>query len=122
MSRLALAWVTLSLITMAGCRICSSPYDNCSPTFTGQCGEDCAPFARAGSILSGYFPPMPDEGYVPDQVSKLPDVEGPASKIAMSATEEEVEVAPPEETVVVKQRRPQAQGWTAAKRDEPPLR
>jgi hypothetical protein len=65
MSRALLAWTTLSLLlTATGCRMCFTPYDECSPTFTGECGEDCAPRARAGSILSGYFPFIPSETVV----------------------------------------------------------
>jgi hypothetical protein len=35
-----------------------------------MCGEDCAPFVRAGSILSGPMqrPLLPPEGYVDEQV------------------------------------------------------
>ncbi len=45
------ALVALIAVT-AGCTMCAHPYDYCGPTFTGDCGQPCAPNARAGSILS----------------------------------------------------------------------
>jgi len=38
--------------TSTGCRMCASPYDECGPTFTGECGQECCPNVRRGSILS----------------------------------------------------------------------
>lgn len=64
-SRTTIAWITLSLAAIAaGCRMCASPFDYCGPTFTGQCCEECLSTARAGSILSGHMPPVPDDGYL----------------------------------------------------------
>lgn len=129
MSRGTLAWTLLSLVVMAaGCRMCVSPYDSCSPTFTGQCGEDCAPMARAGSILSGYFPPMYPDEFPPDQVPDLPDLPDDQvlpPGVAFSATDSqlvndtELEGAPPEETLAVEEVRPaQSLGWTAVRPSE----
>lgn len=139
MSRGMLAWTLLSLVVMAaGCRMCASPYDDCSPTFTGLCGEDCAPMARAGSVLSGYFPSMYPEQFPADQVPDLPDLpddqmlppevarspvndsrlltEGQLASVPKLVTDSELDEAPPEETVVVDEARPaQTQGWTSAK-------
>jgi hypothetical protein len=93
MSRGTLAWISLGLVVMAaGCRMCASPYDSCSPTFTGQPGEQCAPTARAGSILSGYFPPILGEGYGPDEVPNLPELpeqQVPESEADLPALESE---------------------------------
>jgi len=141
MSRGTLAWTLLSLVVMAaGCRMCASPYDRCSPTFTGQCGEDCAPMARAGSILSGYFPPMYPDEFPPDQVPDLPDLPDDQvlpPGVAFSATDSQLVAdsplvtdsqlvidsglgeAPPEETLAVEEVRPsQSQGWTAVRPSE----
>jgi hypothetical protein len=58
MSRMALVWIILSVLTLTlGCRICSHPYDYCGPIVTGQCGggcggECCPNGPRAGSVLS----------------------------------------------------------------------
>jgi len=62
------AWIALALLAATvGCRICSSPYDYCGPTFTGECGEECCSNARAGSIFSGQMmAPFPDDGYLLD--------------------------------------------------------
>lgn len=47
-----LSLVALVAVT-CGCRMCADPYDYCGPLFTGDCcGPPCAPYARAGSILS----------------------------------------------------------------------
>jgi hypothetical protein len=65
MARTMVVWVALTmLVATAGCRICSSPYDYCGPTFTGECGGECCPTARAGSIFSGHMAPFPDDGYL----------------------------------------------------------
>lgn len=144
MSRGMLAWTLLSLVVMAaGCRMCASPYDSCSPTFTGLCGEDCAPMARAGSVLSGYFPPMYPDPLPADQVPNLPDLPDDQMlppEVARSATDSQLathkelvtdgqlatapelvtdgqlDEAPPEETGAVEKVRPsKSQGWTAAR-------
>jgi len=49
--------LTLTGLTAAsGCRMCAHPYDECGPTFMGECGPVvCNPYARAGSVLS---PPL----------------------------------------------------------------
>ncbi len=45
--------VAVLIASTAGCRMCASPYDDCSPTYVGGdgCGQ-CSTTARAGSILS----------------------------------------------------------------------
>ena len=54
MYRATCAIALLVLLAMAtGCTMCAHPYDYCGPTFTGGCGEQCIPNARAGSICSG---------------------------------------------------------------------
>jgi len=145
MSRGTLAGIVLSLaVTAAGCRMCASPYDDCRPTFTGQCGEDCAPLARAGSVLSGYFPPMYPDQFPADQVPDLPDLPDdqllppgvalsaadgqpaldaePATDAelatdAQPATDGQIVEPPPEETVAADAARPSgSQGWTAVRR------
>jgi hypothetical protein len=140
MSRGTLAWMSLGLVaaTVAvGCRMCASPYDDCRPTFTGQCGEDCAPMARAGSILSGYFPPVSGDQFPPDQVPDLPDVPslpGEATSspgVTLSPTEGQpagdidlvidagLEATPPKKSPVVEDARPLSfDGWTAVRRTE----
>ncbi len=45
-------------LSAMGCAMCASPFDYCSPVFTGECGEGCHPYERAGSAFSG--------GYAPD--------------------------------------------------------
>jgi hypothetical protein len=46
----------LGLTAGAGCRMCAHPYDDCGPTYVGECGTvTCNPDARAGSVLS---PPL----------------------------------------------------------------
>ena len=43
----------LVMVAMAGgCTMCAHPFDYCGPMFTGGCGEQCIPNARAGSICS----------------------------------------------------------------------
>ena len=64
MSRTWFAWILVSLVAVtAGCAMCASPYDYCGPTFTGECGEECRPNVRAGSILSGATEMAPYETY-----------------------------------------------------------
>ena len=103
MSRTTVAWIALGLMaTAAGCRMCASPYDYCSPTFTGGCGEDCAPFVRAGSILSGHVDcaPLPTEGYVDQPVPEDQEIariqvdDRSASPIIASVTDKKIEQAP----------------------------
>ncbi|MDR1958288.1 MAG: hypothetical protein LBQ54_04485 [Planctomycetaceae bacterium] len=45
--------VMLCMIFFAGCRVCSSPYDNCGPVGSVG-GMDCDPLYRNGSVLNGY--------------------------------------------------------------------
>jgi len=70
MARAILAWSVVALLALTtGCTMCASPHDDCGPTYTGECGTQCAPNARAGSILSeplGSFSsnemvPVPDD-------------------------------------------------------------
>jgi len=89
--------------------------------------------ARAGSILSGYFPPTHADEFPPDQVPNLPDLPDdeilpPEAAASMTDTDSELvadaepvtvgdlEEAPPEITLAVEEVRPsQSHGWTAAK-------
>ena len=142
MSRTTVAWITLSLMAVAaGCRMAASPYDYCSPTFTGECGEDCAPFVRAGSILSGPMEhsPLPPDGYVDQQVPQDEPIahiqvdQERASPIIVSVTDKKVEQAAEEgptlaadegptlavqqaPTMTVEFDQPPSDGWKAVKR------
>ena len=61
MCRTLFIFGVVGLIALAtGCTMCAHPYDYCGPTFMGQCGESCAPDARAGSILSDTIEPISD--------------------------------------------------------------
>ena len=55
MLRSTLAWTAVVVIALcavtAGCRMCAHPYDDCGPTFTGDCGS-CDVDGRRGSILA----------------------------------------------------------------------
>lgn len=63
----ALAVAGLCVVS-AGCAVCASPYDDCSPTFLGGCDEHCVTDDRAGSIITGY------EGqYIDGQAPATPD-------------------------------------------------
>ncbi|MDR1958620.1 MAG: hypothetical protein LBQ54_06210 [Planctomycetaceae bacterium] len=54
--------VMLCMVFFVGCRVCSSPYDNCGPVGSvggmdgcHSCGgSDCDPLYRNGSVLNGY--------------------------------------------------------------------
>lgn len=48
----ALTAVVAVSICSCGCRMCADPYDYCQPTFTGECGQECCPTYRAGSVLT----------------------------------------------------------------------
>lgn len=48
----ALTAVVAVSISCCGCRMCADPYDYCQPTFTGECGQQCCPTYRAGSVLT----------------------------------------------------------------------
>lgn len=53
MSRRSLLWVPIGLLVVAaGCTMCANTYDECGPTFTAGCSQQCRSTARAGSILS----------------------------------------------------------------------
>jgi hypothetical protein len=54
MYRATCAIALLVLVVATGCTMCAHPFDYCGPTYTGDCGEQCIPNARAGSICSGY--------------------------------------------------------------------
>lgn len=143
MSGTRVAWIALTLVVAAaaGCRMCASPYDYCSPTFTGSCGEDCASFVRAGSVLSAPLEcsPLPPEGYIGQQIPQDEEIariqvdEEDASPIILSLTDKEVELAdddgptpaveegpslPVEEapTLPVELDEPSSDGWRAVKR------
>ena len=50
-------FVALTILTAvsaccSGCRMCADPYDYCQPTYTGECGQQCCPTYRAGSVLT----------------------------------------------------------------------
>ena len=135
MSRGTLLSLLLSLVVMAtGCRMCSSPYDDCSPTFTGQCGEDCAPMARAGSVLSGYFPGTVGGQFPPDQVPNLPELpddqsllpevgssgaNGPPMAEDKPLIDRLPEMAAPEQVPQVDEAQPlSSDGWSPVKRTD----
>ena len=103
MSRITVAWIAISLVAVAtGCRMCASPYDYCSPTFTGMGGEDCAPFVRAGSILSMPGGHLPSEGYFDhdlpeaevEEIARLPVDDQGASPILGSTADQQIEASP----------------------------
>ena len=48
----ALTAVVAVSICSCGCRMCADPYDYCQPTYTGECGQQCCPTYRAGSVLT----------------------------------------------------------------------
>lgn len=55
MQRILLGWTMVCWLAFAaGCTLCSSSYDYCSPTFTGDgcSGGSCDPRLRSGSILA----------------------------------------------------------------------
>lgn len=119
MFRMTVASITLALVTSAaGCRMCTTPYDDCSPTFIGECGEACSPNARAGSILAGTVTLPPDE-----QLLEYPDAydEEPVSGVVFSVMDRKVEPSdaevPPQaqEPTVAGEAAAPSQGWTAAK-------
>ncbi len=137
MSRGMLLSLSLSLVVVtAGCRMCASPYDDCSPTFTGQCGEDCAPMARAGSVLSGYFPgtvggqfpedQVPDLPELPDEQPWLPEaalsgVDGQELAEAKPLIDHLPEMAPPEQVPHAEEAQPlPSDGWAPVKRTDTP--
>lgn len=65
MRRLFFSCMLLGLpLSAIGCSICASPYDYCSPVFTGECGEGCHPYVRAGSAFSGGPAPVYYDGAV----------------------------------------------------------
>jgi len=58
--------------------MCAHPYDYCGPTYTGECGTQCAPNARAGSILSEPLEAfstdeMGPQSGIPDDMMPVPD-------------------------------------------------
>ncbi len=59
--------------SMAGCRMCASPYDYCGPTSMEECGQGCGqgscPSARQGSILS------PGGQSMEYEIQPIPDME-----------------------------------------------
>jgi hypothetical protein len=136
MSRIAVALIVLTLFGIAaGCRICATPYDHCSPTFTGQPGEPYSPTARAGSILAGNVTPVPYAESVPAPVPENDSVmqqflqdEEIASGVVLSVTDRKVEPTAEPQPQPQLQPQPQSQpqmaerprvassqGWTAAK-------
>ena len=108
MSRTWFAWMLLSLLAVAsGCAMCAGPYDYCAPTFTGQCGEECRPHVRSGSILSGTVEPMASEVY--DDLG---------SGIILSVTDEKLETSGEsgQPTPQLAEVQPvESKGWTAQK-------
>ena len=130
MSRVAIASLMLALVVAAaGCRMCASPYDYCSPTFGGQCGEPCSPTARSGSILSGSVAPTPTDQQLLSQA--IPHDEEIASGVILSVTDRKVDqtegeeadvrasdlepIPFPEEQLTNAGRPPQSSTWTATK-------
>jgi len=59
MRRILLILSILGLTAAPGCRMCAHPYDECGPTYAGECGPVvCDPYARSGSVLSPPLTPM----------------------------------------------------------------
>ena len=95
MARTAFAWSVVALVAVtAGCRMCAHPHDYCGPTYTGECGTQCAPNARAGSVLSEPRETFASHEMVPrtgnpyelvpvpdDLVENMPGVEEPVSRV-----------------------------------------
>jgi len=108
MSRTWFVWILVSLVAVtAGCAMCASPYDYCAPTFTGECGKDCRPNARVGSILTGATEMGPHEMY-----------EEMDSGVILSVTDASLDNPPEVQQGVphLADRQPvQSQGWTAQK-------
>ena len=104
MSRAVLGWMTVGLVTLfAGCALCAHPYDECGPTVTGQCGDECDPNApRAGSILSGSVAPTLAYGEV-----ELPSAGSTEDRLLEELMEAEPTEAQDSPTAAT------SDGWTA---------
>ena len=92
--------VVVLVVAAAGCRMCASPYDYCSPTFTGECAQGCLPNAREGSILShGIQPALDPEMMVPvpaEVISETDELVMETDEV-VSASEKVVESKPADE-------------------------
>jgi len=110
MVRTMFAWsVVVLAVAMAGCRMCASPYDDCRPTFTGECGQGCLPNAREGSILShGVQPVSGSETMLPVPGEVIYETaEVVVADEAVSLTEDAFDPSPASEPQV-RQKRPLA--------------
>jgi hypothetical protein len=110
MSRAWFAWMILGLAALVatGCTMCCHPYDECGPTFTGGCPDQCSSLVRAGSILSG-------PAYVPSERPAPPPAPGQVKPLSPSNTPS-LEPAPEE-------KQPAPSGtWKSAKPSSASLR
>lgn len=125
MVRTIIALSVVVLVAMSGgCRMCASPYDNCGPTFTGECGQDCDPNARSCSILAGQcgsaFGPeliLPESGEViwetDEVVMDSGEVFSPPEELALSAPSD---VQPLVRARQVRMSQGKARSWRAVQR------
>jgi len=91
MSRASFRWIPLGLLVVAaGCTMCASTYDECGPTFAGGYGQQCRPYGRAGSNLSGGDQAVSEEPTVAEEPMP-PDGYEPAPRKVLSVTDRKVE-------------------------------
>jgi hypothetical protein len=105
MSHVAVRWGAGLLLALAGCTMCRSPYDDCSPVHLVS-GD-----ARAGSVLSGQagVSPQPAEPEPLAEVGQSGEL-GEGNELAAAEraeeaapVEDEVSVATPDEKPAVSQ-------------------
>jgi hypothetical protein len=110
MSRSLLLYIPLGLLVVAaGCTMCANSYDECGPTFTGRCPQQCKSTARAGSILSAeaYLPNEPaalDEEWSSDGAGQVP------GKV-LSITDRKVDKPPIAASPAAELSAPVTSGW-----------
>jgi len=98
MSRSLLLWIPLGLLVIAaGCTMCANTYDECGPTLTGGCPQQCKSTARAGSILSGDLYPSDDYTTTREEMSPgdLGQVPGKVLSITDRKADKPAITAPP---------------------------
>jgi hypothetical protein len=83
MFRTTLSWALVAILyAVAGCRMCSHPYDYCGPVYDRGC-QSCCPPERAGSVLEATAQPSPEAAQGPDAA--------PGSERVISTTEQAAE-------------------------------